>query len=147
MSTTRVRIFFRKEKVPKTAKKSHFRDLQGLAEDKRFAQFAVPESAVASRCLLGFFDPFTSSSLAELDRRIRLVRLYSYRNSSSPQKAGFSGTPYSVAVSSAGRARSKRSRRAKRGSRLESIPTAQEKGTTPMRDTFFWRRTRDSKYA
>ena len=87
-----------------------------MAEDKRFAQFAVPESAFASRCSLGFFDRCTSSSFAELDRRIRLVRLYSYRNSSSPQKAGFSGTPYTLAVSSAGRARSKRSRRGTRHS-------------------------------
>ena len=31
----------------------------GLAEDKRFAQFAVPESAFASRCSLGFFDRCT----------------------------------------------------------------------------------------
>ena len=30
-----------------------------LAEDKRFAQFAVPESAFASRCSLGFFDRCT----------------------------------------------------------------------------------------
>ncbi|WP_316637137.1 hypothetical protein [uncultured Ruminococcus sp.] len=30
-----------------------------MAEDKRFAQFAVPESALASRCSLGFFDRCT----------------------------------------------------------------------------------------
>ena len=63
------------------------------AEDKRFAQLAVPESALASRCSLGFFDRCTSSSFVELDRCIRLVHLYSYHDSSSPQKAGFSGTP------------------------------------------------------
>lgn len=31
-----------------------------LAEDKRFAKFAVPESAFASRCSLGFFDRCTA---------------------------------------------------------------------------------------
>ena len=46
-------------------KPCHLRDrVFALAEDKRFAQFAVPESPFASRCSLGFFDRCTSSTLA-----------------------------------------------------------------------------------
>ena len=38
--------------------------LLSLAEDKRFAQLAVPVSAFASRCSLGFFDRCASTALA-----------------------------------------------------------------------------------
>ena len=63
---------------------------------ERFAQFAVPESAFASRCSLGFFDRCTV---------------------------------FPFAVSSTGRARSKRSRRVERASRLESFPRQEKTGS------------------
>lgn len=49
---------FPQRKSPENGFKSHFRDLQGLAEDKRFAQFAVPESAFAMRSASSTAAPF-----------------------------------------------------------------------------------------
>ena len=63
----------------------------------------------------------------------------------SPKSRGFSGSPDSPRFF-AHRARSAvDSRRAERGARLETFITAAiEKGVTLLRNTFFWRRTRDS---
>ncbi|WP_407383125.1 hypothetical protein [Ruminococcus sp.] len=81
------------------------------AEDKRFAQLAVPESAFAYARLLRPLHRFSRRCIVRRTRSVKTL---------TPRKSRLSARIF---------------------------PTARENGTTLKRDTVFWRRTRDSKYA